>query len=81
MTAEGQGSWDVDVGSWDVDLDFWIDPPAGGEDRLEDEKLKAGGQDKGHMKGPTLPMQWAYRQVESEMECATEMWQQSGQVS
>ena len=62
-------------------LGFWIDPPAVGEDWLEHEKLKAGGQVRGHMKGSILPMQCAYSQVEHEMECATETWQQSGQVS
>ena len=61
-------------------LGFWIDPPAVCEDWL-DERLKAGGQVRGHMKGSILPMQCAYSQVEREMECATETWQQSGQVS
>lgn len=45
-----------------------IDCLAVGEDWLEDERLQAGGQVRGQMKGSILPVQWAYRQVEGDME-------------
>lgn len=40
-----------------------IDRVAVGEDWLEDERLQAGGQVRGQMKGSILPVQRAYRQV------------------